>query len=134
GPRRSSRTGIRQAQCRRCRGGRVTGMPPGAKRGWLWGPFSQLGLSVALATLAVDQAHKWWMLAVYRIEEKGRVSVLPFLDLVYVKNLGVSYGIGAGIIGQGALAAFALIASLGLSIWLARGDMDRLTAVSIGLL
>src|SRR5690554_4811544 len=109
-------------------------MPQEAKPGWLWGPFSRLGLSIALITLIVDQAHKWWMLNVYRIEEKGRVSVLPFLDLVYVKNLGVSYGLGAGVIGQGALVAFALIASLGLAVWLARGEMCRLTAVSIGLL
>ena len=26
------------------------------------------------ADLALDQAHKWWMLAVYRIEEKGALS------------------------------------------------------------
>lgn len=109
-------------------------MPPQAKPGWLWGPFSRLGLSVAVATLVIDQVHKWWMLAVYRIEEKGRVAVLPFLDLVYVKNLGVSYGLGAGIVGQGALSAFALIASLALAIWLARGEMNRLTAVGIGLI
>jgi len=74
------------------------------------------------------------MLSIYRIEEKGRVPVLPFLDLVYVKNLGVSYGLGAGFVGQGALAAFAIIVSLGLAVWLARGEMCRLTAVSIGLL
>src|SRR5690606_40806036 len=109
-------------------------MPQEVKPGWLWGPFSRLGLSIALITLIVDQAHKWWMLNVYRIEEKGRVSVLPFLDLVYVKNLGISYGLGAGLIGQGALVAFALLASLGLAVWLARGEMSHLTAVSIGLL
>lgn len=109
-------------------------MSPLAKRGWLWGPYSRLGISVAVATVAADQVHKWWMLAIYHIEEKGRVSVLPFLDLVYVKNLGISYGLGAGVVGQGALAAFALVASLGLAVWLARGDMNRLTALSVGLI
>ncbi len=108
--------------------------PSQAKPGWLWGPYSRLGLSIALVALVIDQVHKWWMLAIYRIEEKGRVSVLPFLDFVYVKNLGISYGLGAGVIGQGALAAFALIAALGLTVWLARGEMNRLTAVSVGLL
>jgi len=112
----------------------VTGVPLASKPGWIWGPFSRLGLSVALATLVADQVHKWWMLSVFRIEEKGRVSVLPFLDLVYVKNLGISYGLGAGLIGQGALAAFALLASLGLTIWLARGEMNGLTALSVGLI
>lgn len=109
-------------------------MPAQSKAGWLWGPFSWLGLSIALATLVIDQANKWWMLAVYRIEEKGRVAVLPFLDFVYVKNLGISYGLGAGSVGQGTLAVFALAASLGLTIWLARGEMNRVMAASIGLI
>ena len=62
-------------------------------------------------TLVIDQAHKWWMLAVYRIEEKGRVAVTPFLDLVYVKNLGISYGLflQEGRWGQWLLAAFAAL-------------------------
>lgn len=109
-------------------------MPLATKPGWLWGPLSPLGLSVALVTLVIDQVHKWWMLAVYRIEEKGRVSMLPFLDFVYVKNLGISYGLGSGIIGQGALAAFALAAALALAVWLARGEMNRVMAVSVGLI
>lgn len=112
----------------------MTGMPSVAKPGWLWGPLSRLGLSIAFVTLLVDQAHKWWMLTIYGIEERGRVPVLPFLDFVYVKNLGISYGLGAGIIGQGTLAAFALFAALGLTVWLARGEMNRLAAISIGLL
>ena len=41
----------------------------------------------------VDQAHKWWMLLVYRIAERGRVTVTPFLDLVFVKNTGISYSL-----------------------------------------
>ena len=44
-------------------------------------------------TLAFDQAHKWWMLLIYHIQEKGRVAIGPFLDLVFVKNTGVSYGL-----------------------------------------
>lgn len=109
-------------------------MPPQAKPGWLWGPYSRLGLTVALVTLIVDQLHKWWMLSIYRIKEKGRVSVLPFFDLVYVKNTGISYGLGAGVVGQGMLAAFAFVIAFGLAIWLARGEMNRLSATSVGLL
>ena len=53
----------------------------------------RLALGIALAVLVIDQAHKWWMLAVYGIEGRGRVTVMPFLDLVFVKNTGVSYGL-----------------------------------------
>ena len=49
---------------------------------WLYGPYSQLGYTIMVLTLAFDQAHKWWMLLIYRIEEKGPVVVTPFLDLV----------------------------------------------------
>lgn len=103
---------------------------------WLWGPYSRLGLGLALAVLLLDQAHKWYMLAIYRIEEKGRVYVLPFLDWVFVKNKGISFGIGAldGTAGQRLLAAFAVAASLALAVWLARGAGNGLMAASLGLI
>src|SRR5688572_33025294 len=103
---------------------------------WLWGPFSPLGVGLAVLIVAVDQAHKWWMLAVYRIEEKGRVVVTPFLDLVFVKNKGISYSLfdQESQTGQIMLAGFAAAASLGLWIWLARAGTGRLMAASLGLI
>jgi signal peptidase II len=76
------------------------------------------------------------MLVVYRIEEKGRVAVAPFLDLVYVKNLGVSYGLFLqdSIEGQWLLAGFAAIAVLAMAAWLANGVGDKLPAASLGLI
>ena len=55
------------------------------------GRTPRLGLAVFLTTLVLDQAHKWWMLEVYGIADRGRVDVTPFLDLVFVKNIGISY-------------------------------------------
>ena len=101
---------------------------------WLWGPWSRLGLSIAMAVLVLDQAHKWWMLVVYRIEGKGRVAVMPFLDLVYVKNLGISYGVGAGTLGQPGLALFAMLAAFAMTVWLARSPNNWVMAASIGLI
>src|SRR5262245_36372007 len=103
---------------------------------WFWGRWSSLGLGIALATLIADQAHKWWMLEVYRIQDRGRVAVTPFLDLVYVKNLGISYGLLAqhGSLAQWLLAGFAALAAIGLTWWLAVGASGRLWAVSLGLL
>ncbi len=103
---------------------------------WLWGPLSPLGIGIAVLTMVIDQAHKWWMLLIYRIEEKGRVAVTPFLDLVYVKNLGVSYGLFTqdSREGQWVLVGFAVIAVLAMAAWLARGVADRLTAASLGLI
>ena len=103
---------------------------------WLWGPLSPLGVGLAALTLAVDQAHKWWMLLVYRIMERGRVTVTPFLDLVYVKNLGVSYGLflQESREGQWLLAGFAALAVLAMAVWLARGVTEKLVAASLGLI
>ena len=105
-------------------------------RSWLWGPYSCLGLAVFLVTLVLDQAHKWWMLEVYDIEERGRVTVTPFLDLVFVKNIGISYSLfdQESYSGQIMLAAFGVAATLALWIWLARGATGRLLAVSLGLI
>lgn len=103
---------------------------------WMWGPYSRLGLAAFLATVAADQASKWWMLAVYGIAGQGRVAVTPFLDLAYVKNIGISYSLfdQDSYQGQLLLAAFGGAATLALWVWLVRGAANRLMALSIGLI
>jgi signal peptidase II len=103
---------------------------------WLWGPLSRLGIGLAMTTLAVDQVHKWWMLEVFGIQGKGRVTVTPFLDLEYVRNTGVSYGLllQESRRGQWILVAFAALAVCAMAVWLARGVTTRLVATSLGLI
>ncbi|MFM9943300.1 MAG: signal peptidase II [Hyphomicrobiaceae bacterium] len=100
---------------------------------WLAGPWSRLAGWVAFLTFALDQSHKLWMIQVYRIGEKGRVRVTPFLDLIYVINEGVSYGLLAWL-KPWHLATFAACTSLALWVWLARAGTGRLMAVSLGLI
>lgn len=106
------------------------------KPGWFWGPYSRLGLNVLLITFFVDQLHKWWMLLIFDIRNKGRVEVLPFLDLIFVKNTGISYSLldQETYAGQIALSTFAVCASLALWMWMCKGATNRLMAVSLGLL
>ena len=103
------------------------------QKSWLWSRWSQLGLTVALVTCVIDQANKWWMLGVYRIQDKGRVPITPFLDFVYAKNVGISYGMMPGWLGPWVLFTFAIVASIGLYVWLVRGPTTRLVAWSLGL-
>src|SRR6202007_2968723 len=115
---------------------RAKSMPPQRRKPWLWGPLSPYGLSIALLVLALDQAHKAWMLLIYRIQEKGRIAVTPFFDLVFVKNTGVSYGLFLQDSPQGQclLAGFAALAVLAMAFWLARGVATKLVAASLGLI
>lgn len=102
---------------------------------WFWGPLSRLGLAVAAVALVADQAHKIWMLHVYRIGERGIVTVTPFLDLVLVWNEGISYGLfqQTTALGKTLLAGFAIAVSLALTAWLAHLT-SALAAVSVGLI
>lgn len=104
--------------------------------GWIWSRHAPLCLAVALAILIADQAHKWWMLEIYDIDNKGRVYVWPFLDYYFTKNVGISYSLFSQetMAGQYMLAAFAVVASLALWLWNNRSGTGRLMAISLGLI
>lgn len=99
------------------------------------GSCTMLGFVVAAVALVADQAHKFWMLDVFGIVHGDRVPVLPFLDLVYLKNTGVSYGWFSldSFMGQLALTVFAGVASIVLAVWMTRVS-NKVMAVSLGLI
>ena len=102
---------------------------------WLWGPHSPLGLAVAAITVVADQANKAWMIHVYDIGAKGKVTLTPYFDIVLLWNKGVSYGLlpQDSALGRLGLIGFAFAASLALIVWLAR-ITTPLTAVAIGFI
>ncbi|HZJ11310.1 MAG TPA: signal peptidase II [Methyloceanibacter sp.] len=104
-------------------------------RHWLWGPHSPLGLAVAAITVVADQANKAWMIHVYDIGAKGKVTLTPYFDIVLLWNKGVSYGLlpQDSALGRLGLIGFAFGASLALIVWLARIS-SPLTAVAIGFI
>ena len=85
----------------------------------------------------LDQAHKWWMLRGLPASRSAAGStVTPFLDLVFVKNIGISYshvrpGELRGPVHAGGFRRWRRFA---LWMWLARGATGRLLAVSLGLI
>ena len=95
-----------------------------AGRSWFWGPYSRLGLWTALLILVIDQAHKWWMILGLGMREGDRFALLPFLEIIYVKNTGISYSLfdSASFEWQLTLAAFAAFVSMALWVWLARSS------------
>jgi signal peptidase II len=101
----------------------------------IWGAYSRAGMLAAILAYAADRVHKWWMLDVYRIGERGPVELAPFLDLKFVLNRGISYGLLAqnSTAGQAILTAVAIAASIMLALWMARAH-SRLMAISLGLI
>jgi signal peptidase II len=94
-----------------------------------------LGLLVALATLAVDQAHKLWMLEVFSVGSRQPIYLTPFLDVVLSWNRGVSYSLLAANsdVARVGLLCMQLAIIAGLCVWLWRTPR-RWVALGLGLI
>jgi len=94
-----------------------------------------VGLIAAVATLAVDQASKFWLLSVFDIASRGAVHLTPFFDLVLTWNKGISYGWfqTTSASGEMILLGIKVAAVIGLLVWLARAH-STLAAAGLGLI
>lgn len=94
-----------------------------------------LGAAAALVALALDQAHKFWMLDVFDIAARQPIRVAPFLDIVLSWNYGISYSLFPAH-GGGARVALLIVQGVivaGLTIWMFRAQ-SRLTTMALGLI
>lgn len=86
---------------------------------------------LALAVLVADQASKAWLIG-WMESLGGYLQVTGFFNLVMVWNRGISFGLfQSGETGRYVLAGFAIVVSIGLLVWLRRGQ-PPLTALGIG--
>lgn len=94
-----------------------------------------VGFPAALAALAFDQAHKYWMVHVYALPIGKRVEVTSFFDLTHVRNYGISYGLlrQDSDTGRYLLIGFALAAISALAVWMVNSG-NRLAALSLGFI
>jgi len=95
----------------------------------------RLGLLIGAGTFLADQILKIWMIFLYELPSRGRVEVLPFLDLVMVWNRGISYGLFQqdSLLGRGILIGISIAASIFILFWL-KSPMARLQAIALGLI
>lgn len=95
---------------------------------------ARLGLSVALATLALDQASKLALLFGYDLPARGPLDVAPFATLLAVWNKGISYGLfqQETELGRWLLIGLSAAATLVMGWWIVRAS-HRLLAGSLGL-
>ncbi len=98
-------------------------------------PTARSGLTVAIATLILDQASKLWLLHGFDLGHRGLVKVLPFFDLILAWNTGISYGwfSDSGPTGQFLLIGFKIVAVIALAVWMVRAN-TRLATIALGLI
>jgi len=97
------------------------------------GAATRLGLIAALLVLAADQGSKYWILRVLDLPDLRQVVLLPVLNLTFVQNQGVTFGLlnGLGSWSHFVLAGVALLVVGALCVWLRRAE-NALVAMSIG--
>lgn len=93
-----------------------------------------MGLAIGLFVLAVDQISKWWIIDVLELPKIQMVQVLPFFNLQWVENRGVSFGMlsADGDLGRWALVVLTSLITIGLGIWL-KSVQTKVLAIAIGL-
>ena len=91
-----------------------------------------IGLCLALLIFAVDQYVKWLMVGPLQLREKGVIDLLPFFDLRWTQNFGVSLGMftATSIEMRWLLVAMTALIALVVTIWMLR---EKVLADILGL-
>jgi signal peptidase II len=91
--------------------------------------------ALALAVIVADQAVKYWILDVLRLQEGQSIAVLGPIHLTGVWNPGVSFGFlqAQHDLVRWLLVAFSVVVSIFLALWVRKSDRP-LFAVAVGLL
>ena len=99
-----------------------------------------LAFAVAAAVFVADQLTKWIVISPLKLQEKGMIDLLPFFDLTWVENRGVSMGFlpATSDTTRWLLVAMTVAIAVGVLFWLwrekSRGDSLALALVLGGAL
>lgn len=99
-----------------------------------------IGLVLALAIFALDQWVKWHILWTFRLRDRGVIDLLPFFDLRWTQNFGVSLGMftADSMEARWILVAVTALIALMVTVWLLRerklGDILGLSLILGGAL
>ena len=99
-----------------------------------------IGIALALAIFVVDQWVKWWVTGPLELQRVGAVEVLPFFDLRFTQNFGISLGMFEATSPEmrWALVLVTGIIALVVTVWMMRertlGDILGLSLILGGAL
>ena len=96
--------------------------------------MKRLGYSLAAVVIVLDQLSKYWVTHVVDLPARGVVPVLPFFDLLWVTNPGVSMSlfVAQTATQQWLLVAVTLAIAAGVAWWIWR-ETSRIDAAALGL-
>ncbi len=90
------------------------------------------GFLLAFGVFILDRVSKYWIVDVIDLETTGPVNLLPFMELRFVENTGISLGLFQmeGDLGRYALIALTGVVSIIVAVWLWRATTPM---VRVGL-
>ena len=97
--------------------------------------MKRLGYAIAAVALLLDQLTKYWVTAVLDLPSRSVVAVLPFFDLMWVGNPGVSMSLlrAQNDVQKWLLVAATLAIAAGVAWWIAR-ERNRVDVAALGLI
>ncbi len=93
------------------------------------------GFSIALAIFALDQLAKWIVSGPLRLQEVAQITILPFFNLTWTENNGISLGLlnAETETGRWMLVALTSAIAIGVAVWIGR-EKHRWDQAALGLI
>ena len=94
----------------------------------------RLGVLVALIVFGLDQLAKWIVTGPLHLREVEQIYLLPFFNLTYTENNGISLGLlnATTDIGRWMLVALTSAIAIGVAVWIGR-EKSRIDQIALGM-
>jgi signal peptidase II len=93
------------------------------------------GFSIALVIFVLDQLAKWIVSGPLHLREVAQIYVVPFFNLTWTENNGISLGLlnAETEVGRWMLVALTLAIAIGVAIWIGR-EKYRWDQAALGMI
>lgn len=95
----------------------------------------KFGLSIALVILLLDQLVKWIVSGPLHLQDLGQIYLLPFFNLTWTENNGISLGLlnAETATGRWMLVALTTAIAIAVAVWIGR-EKHRWDQAALGLI
>ena len=94
----------------------------------------RVGFVVALIVFGLDQLAKWIVTGPLHLREVEQIYLLPFFNLTYTENNGISLGLlnATTPVGRWMLVALTSAIAIGVAVWIGR-EKSRIDQIALGM-